>query len=110
MGHALGHAVGHLRESFQDWLYDWGYTHNGEFDLDQSVDVGWKKAPLRRLLGLLWNCTDTLPGGGVLRFGGRQQGQHLRPSGEGDQARAGEKANHLTQRALQPDGLRGPVS
>lgn len=46
-----GHAPGDLRDAFAETI---------ELDL-QEVELRGEKISLRRLCGLLWNCTDTLP-------------------------------------------------
>jgi hypothetical protein len=49
-----GHAPGHLREAFAAWV---------DADQPETVMVGDDETvmPARWLLGILWNCTDTMP-------------------------------------------------
>jgi len=54
-----GHAPGHLRDAFLEYL-----DRGCEIDLRHRVKVGYegKQMSIRSLIGLLWNCTDILPG------------------------------------------------
>ncbi|HEY1243342.1 MAG TPA: hypothetical protein VGF29_00790 [Hyphomicrobiaceae bacterium] len=56
-----GHAPGDIREAFLDALL--------ADELPATVEVRGRQMPLAQLCGLLWNCTDTLPGNcvGIIR-------------------------------------------
>ena len=49
-----GHAPSHLREAFEAWV---------SADRPSVIEVGMDKTKMsaRRLLGILWNCSDTMP-------------------------------------------------
>ena len=51
-----GHAPGHLREALYEWIEDGASA--------ETVTVGYDEVekPAEWLLGMLWNCRDTLPG------------------------------------------------
>ncbi len=55
-----GHAPGHIRDAFLTAI-EIRYKQRGG---DPVVPVGYDDTPvpLSRLCGLLWNCTDILPG------------------------------------------------
>ena len=56
-----GHAPGHLRDAFLEMVEsgDW------RKDSGEGMLVGYHDTPVsfRAFTGLLWNCTDVLPGG-----------------------------------------------
>ncbi len=60
-----GHAPGHLRDAFLEMVEsgDW------RKDSGEGMPVGYHDTPVsfRALTGLLWNCTDVLPGRGNRR-------------------------------------------
>ena len=49
-----GHAPSHLREAFEAWV---------AADRPPAIEVGMDKTTVsaRRLRGILWNCSDTMP-------------------------------------------------
>jgi hypothetical protein len=48
-----GHAPGHLREALYQWIENGA---SASFVLVEETEV-----PAQTFLGLLWNCSDTLP-------------------------------------------------
>lgn len=57
-----GHAQGHLREAFSDAVDAFEQWQDGE--PEPSIAVGYDETPMRlsAVAGLLWNCTDIMPG------------------------------------------------
>jgi hypothetical protein len=56
-----GHAPGHLRAAFTDWVEQ--RTVAPEDDDLQTAYIDNEPRSIRWLIGMLWNCTDTLPSG-----------------------------------------------
>jgi hypothetical protein len=57
--HLGGHAPGDLRDAFHvavDAVGEW------EAGPEPKVELRDKQVPVSRVFGLLWNCSDTLPG------------------------------------------------
>lgn len=54
-----GHAPILLRRAFEDWCYKRWLAGR---DASQA-EIAGEERPARWLLGRLWNCTDTMPGG-----------------------------------------------
>ena len=53
-----GHSPGYLRDAFEQWLSDW----NGrEVSPSEMCEYDGEQVKLTWLLGMLWNCTDTMP-------------------------------------------------
>jgi len=49
-----GHAPDHVREPFDEWA-DAGMK-------SETVEYYGQSLPYKKLLGMLWNCTDAMPG------------------------------------------------
>jgi hypothetical protein len=60
-----GHAPGHVRETacnaFEAWM-DWDGT-TPEPTVEYEIDYVSHHIPISRACGLVWNCTDIVPGG-----------------------------------------------
>jgi hypothetical protein len=60
-----GHAAGHVRETaidaFRAWI-DWDDT-SPEPTIDYEIDYEPHRIPISQACGLVWNCTDIVPGG-----------------------------------------------
>lgn len=59
-----GHAPGHIRDAFLEWLDD-----GGPFECEHDskgnpifIDAEGESHSIPRLIGLLWNCSDIMPG------------------------------------------------
>jgi hypothetical protein len=59
-----GHAPGHVRETagnaFEAWLVWNGKA--SEPTVEYEIDYEPQQIPISRALGLVWNCTDVVPG------------------------------------------------
>ena len=55
-----GHAPGHLRDAFVDAVDAYAAWKTGE--PEPVVDLGGANIPVSRVFGMLWCCTDVLPG------------------------------------------------
>jgi hypothetical protein len=67
------HAKGHIPEAFKRFVES-GFFREKNLSLDTPVVIEVRYVPtyvpLRRLLGLLWNCTDQMPSDLVDELGG----------------------------------------
>lgn len=50
-----GHSPAYFRDGFQSWV------ENGMTATHIIVDESGDNLPTRKLMGLLWNCNDTMP-------------------------------------------------
>ena len=55
-----GHAPGDLREAFFHALEAFASWEDGE--PEPSVELREQDVPISRVFGLMWNCSDILPG------------------------------------------------
>lgn len=53
----MPHYPGHIREAFEEWV-DTGLPAVATLDVNYEPT----EVPARRFLGILWNCSDILPG------------------------------------------------
>jgi hypothetical protein len=51
------HAPGHVRDAFRAMVEEWRPR-----DPEPSVSINGETVTASRLCGMLWNCTDVLPG------------------------------------------------
>lgn len=59
-----GHAPGHVREAFLNAAHSFMSWQPGTPEPTVDFEVGYvpRQIPLSKLCGLLWNCTDIMPG------------------------------------------------
>ena len=59
-----GHAPGHIREAFLNAIEEFMAWNDGEPEptVDVEFDYVPNTTPISAVCGLLWNCTDILPG------------------------------------------------
>jgi hypothetical protein len=55
-----GHAPGHIRDAFRDAM--WAFIEWDRSDPEPTVEVEVHYQPRKQVCGLLWNCSDILPG------------------------------------------------
>ena len=53
-----GHAPGYRRDAFLEWLPNW---EDEVPDSPATCEYDGETVPVKTVLGLLWNCTDTMP-------------------------------------------------
>ena len=58
-----GHAPGDVRDAFLEAIEAFENWEDG--DDEPTVEVRGSDLPISQACGLLWNCTDILPGGAV---------------------------------------------
>jgi hypothetical protein len=62
-----GHAPGHVRDAFLsviDAFVDWDLT-GPEPTVEFAVHYEPRPIPISKACGMVWNCTDILPGGAI---------------------------------------------
>jgi len=59
-----GHFPGHLREAFCNAIEAFMTWDDGEPEPTVDVEFNWEPRPMpvSKVCGLLWNCSDILPG------------------------------------------------
>lgn len=59
-----GHAPGHIRSAFLDAVEAYAAWNDGEPEPCVDVDVRYepRPTPIGRVCGMLWNCSDIIPG------------------------------------------------
>jgi hypothetical protein len=59
-----GHAPGHVRDMFLEAVEAYNAWEAGEPEPTVEYEIGYvpRPIPISRACGLLWNCTDILPG------------------------------------------------
>lgn len=60
-----GHAPGHVRDTFLAAIEAFASWHPGEPEPTVEFEVGYepRQIPLSKACGLVWKCTDIVPGG-----------------------------------------------
>ena len=58
-GHAPGHVRGAAADAFQAWM-EWG--SGPEPTVEYEIGYVAHQIPITRVCGLVWNCTDIVPG------------------------------------------------
>ena len=59
-----GHAPGHIRSAFLDAVWAYQAWEEGEPEPCVDVEIRYEphSTPIGRVCGMLWNCTDIIPG------------------------------------------------
>lgn len=60
-----GHPPGHVRSAFLDAVEAYTAWNDGDPEPSVDVEVHYEPhaMPIGRVCGMLWNCTDIIPGG-----------------------------------------------
>ncbi len=62
-----GHAPGHIRSAFLDAVEAYSGWNDGDPEPCVEVEIHYepRSTPISRVCGMLWNCTDIIPGAHV---------------------------------------------
>ena len=61
-----GHAPGDVRDAFLEAVETWAQSE--QVVPDFTVEVRGQRVPIGRVCGLVWNCTDIMPGDACAAF------------------------------------------